>query len=138
WLSDNGRILYFSSNGHRGFGSFDIYYSKRLGDGWSSWSAPINLGDRINSEGRELFYAPAQQSSSALFTSTRNSDGYGDIKIDDAPSDISDSVVVQTETVAVPVVATKIEEMKYEKNEDIENVITLRGSVVNEKTNQPI
>src|SRR6185436_6833947 len=103
-------------------GSFDIYYSKRVGDGWSSWSAPINLGDRVNSEGRELFYAPSQQSTSALFTSTRNSDGYGDIKIDDSPSDIFDSVVVKQETVGAPVAATKIEEMKYEKNED-KNVV---------------
>lgn len=138
WLSDNGRILYFASNGHKGLGSFDIYYSQRLGDGWSIWSAPVNLGDRVNSEGRELFYAPAQQSTSALFTSTLNSDGYGDIKIYDPPANI-DTVLARAETVPTPpVAATKIEEMKYEKKEDVKNVITLHGSVVNEKTNQPI
>lgn len=137
WLSDNGRTLYFASNGLKGFGSFDIYYAQRLGDGWTSWSVPVNMGERVNSEGRELFYAPAQQSRAALFTSTRNSDGYGDIKWDNPPFDISDSVVIKQESAVAPVAAAKIEEMKYEKN-DLKNVIILRGSILNEKTNQPI
>ena len=55
-LSDDGKTLYFSSNGGKGQGSFDIYTSTRLDEGWTNWSAPENLGTAINSEGRELYY----------------------------------------------------------------------------------
>lgn len=79
-LSNDGKMLYFASNGRNGYGSFDIYVSERLDDTWTNWSDPINLGSDVNSEGRELFFRIVPQLGLTLFTSTRNSDGYGDIK----------------------------------------------------------
>lgn len=50
-LSDNGKLLFFSSNRTGGFGSGDIYVSHRLnGD---QWSDPVNLGADANSAGNE-------------------------------------------------------------------------------------
>lgn len=40
--------LFFSSNGFGGEGDADIFYSVKQ-DGWSDWSKPVNLGNRINS-----------------------------------------------------------------------------------------
>lgn len=40
--------LFFSSNGFGGEGDADIFYSVKQG-GWTSWSKPVNLGNRINS-----------------------------------------------------------------------------------------
>lgn len=40
--------LFFSSNGFGGQGDADIFYSVRQG-GWSDWSKPVNLGNKINS-----------------------------------------------------------------------------------------
>lgn len=40
--------LYFSSNGFGGQGDADIFYSVKKG-GWTNWSTPVNLGNRINS-----------------------------------------------------------------------------------------
>lgn len=79
-LSEDGRIMYFSSNGRKGFGSFDIYYSTRLDDTYFNWSEPFNLGAAINSDGRELFFRNYASMDFSIFTSTKNSDGYGDIK----------------------------------------------------------
>lgn len=71
-------ILYFASNGHGGKGSMDIFYSKRLDDSWMKWSEPIPL-EMINTEGREL--SLRDYGGFFLYTSTVDSDGYGDIKL---------------------------------------------------------
>lgn len=48
FLSKGKDTLYFSSNGHGGYGDADIFYSVR-GNSWSDWSKPVNLGEKINS-----------------------------------------------------------------------------------------
>lgn len=49
--------LYFSSNGHYGFGGYDVYMSIRMDTtSWTSWSDPINLGKTLNSPFNELNY----------------------------------------------------------------------------------
>ncbi len=49
FLGYDDLTLYFSSNGHQGFGKLDLYLSRRLDDSWQNWSVPINLGEQINS-----------------------------------------------------------------------------------------
>ncbi|OFX59511.1 MAG: hypothetical protein A2046_11965 [Bacteroidetes bacterium GWA2_30_7] len=44
----DGKTLYFSSDGHKGFGGTDIFMTKRLDDSWTNWSVPVNLGKYIN------------------------------------------------------------------------------------------
>lgn len=51
-LSSDGKTLYFASDMPGGFGDTDIW--KSTWDG-SSWSTPQNLGDKINTPGREMF-----------------------------------------------------------------------------------
>jgi hypothetical protein len=51
-LSDKKTLL-FSSSGFSSFGNYDIYVSYRLDDTWKSWSEPINLGSKINSDAFE-------------------------------------------------------------------------------------
>lgn len=53
FLSADKKRLYFSSNGHRGLGDADIFYSDRLYDSWETWTAPKNLGEKINTKGFE-------------------------------------------------------------------------------------
>lgn len=45
-LSHDGSRLFFSSDRPGGFGGRDIYMIKKTGD--ATWSAPINLGDKVN------------------------------------------------------------------------------------------
>lgn len=80
-LSDDNKTLYFSSNGRKGKGSFDVYSASRLDESWTNWTVPTNLGAQINSEGRELFYRFYPRIGSALYTTTKSSDGYGDLRI---------------------------------------------------------
>jgi hypothetical protein len=50
-LSVDGKVLYFDSDRPEGYGKWDIYYSIRDEDG--TWSKPVNLGPRINTEAVE-------------------------------------------------------------------------------------
>lgn len=56
FLSEKSDTLYFSSNGFGGMGDADIFYSIRLGDSWTDWSAPVNIGNDINSEKFDAYF----------------------------------------------------------------------------------
>jgi len=79
FLSADKSTLYFSSNGHGGEGSRDIFVSKRLGESWTNWSQPVNLGNEVNTRGVELGYFIPVQGEMAYFSSTQNSEGFGDL-----------------------------------------------------------
>lgn len=51
YLQEDGNRVYFASNREGGFGGFDIYYTERIGDGWT---APRNLGKHVNTSGDEI------------------------------------------------------------------------------------
>jgi outer membrane protein OmpA-like peptidoglycan-associated protein len=57
FLASDGRTLYFASDGHAGFGSADIWVSRRLDESWVTWSTPTNLGGVINSSNFDAFFA---------------------------------------------------------------------------------
>ena len=77
FLSDDGRVLFFASNGHDGFGDADIFMCRRLYDSWGIWSEPINLGNKINSEGFDAYFV-LKDEKEAYFASNRNG-GLADI-----------------------------------------------------------
>ncbi len=52
-LSADGKKLYFSSNMPGGFGGMDLYMIRKMND--TTWSAPINLGARVNTALNEVF-----------------------------------------------------------------------------------
>jgi OmpA-OmpF porin, OOP family len=122
-LSADTRIIYFASNGLKGFGSFDIFTSVRKDDTWTNWSNPVNLGEAVNSEARELFYRITKND--ILFTTTRDSDGYGDIRqvLDAQRSPRMDTLI-------------KMKENRYEENNT--NTVLIKGMVTNSKTGASI
>ncbi|HEX6226228.1 MAG TPA: hypothetical protein VFZ52_17535 [Chryseolinea sp.] len=71
FLSSDKRRLYFSSNGHPGYGNSDIFYSERLYESWEVWSAPKNLGLKVNSPAFESFFS-IYYDTVAYFSSNRN------------------------------------------------------------------
>lgn len=56
FLAADGRTLYFASQGWPGYGDFDIFMAKRIGDDWTNWTEPVNLGPSINSTQFEAHY----------------------------------------------------------------------------------
>lgn len=49
FLNSDGRTLYFASDGHPGLGEYDLFVSRRIGEGWDNWTTPVNMGKSINS-----------------------------------------------------------------------------------------
>jgi len=69
YLSMDGETLYFSSEGHNGYGNLDIYVSKRLGGNWDTWSKPRNMGCQVNSLYDDYAYTwVPENGSAAVFT----------------------------------------------------------------------
>jgi outer membrane protein OmpA-like peptidoglycan-associated protein len=138
-LSPDGKTLYFSSNGLKGNGSFDVFKATRLDESWLNWSAPVNLEAVVNSEGRELFFRDYPQLGFSLFTSTKNSDGYGDLKI----HRYDDPIILQKDTTVLAVQHTpdtvvKIVEVPRADPASNSKVVKVYGKVTNSKTGAPI
>jgi outer membrane protein OmpA-like peptidoglycan-associated protein len=64
-LSKDGTTIYFVSDMPGGYGGTDIYSCKKEGE---TWSAPKNLGKKINTSGNEMF--PFLVSDSTLYFSS--------------------------------------------------------------------
>lgn len=65
-MSSDGRTVYFSSTRRGGYGENDIYYSTLTSRGWS---IPVNLGDKINTKGREEGVSIHPDNQTLYFTS---------------------------------------------------------------------
>ncbi len=77
FLSPDKKRLYFASNGHKGVGDADIFYCDRLYDSWDTWSAPRNLGEKLNTPFFDGYFA-IYGDSVAYFASNRTG-RYADI-----------------------------------------------------------
>ena len=77
FLAADGKTLYFASSGHGGYGSMDIFVSKRLDDTWKNWSTPQNLGPEINSNKWEAHYSVAASGTKAYFVSNQGEQHIG-------------------------------------------------------------
>ncbi|MFT5570996.1 MAG: Tol biopolymer transport system component, partial [Cyclobacteriaceae bacterium] len=93
YLAPDGKTLYYSSNGHPGFGGMDVFYTVFEN---GTWSLPINLGAPLNSGGDDTNF-----SISALgmgyFSSSRQNGGDYEIFEIELPDELKPkaTVVVQ-------------------------------------------
>ncbi len=74
FITEDGKTLYFSSQGHGGIGGYDFYKSTLNGD--NQWTAPVNLGYPISTTDDDLFYYPWMNGRYAL-VSLYESNGLG-------------------------------------------------------------
>lgn len=79
-LNPTDQLLYFVSDMPGGFGGTDIYVSRWEG---SKWGKPLNLGDKVNTKGNELF--PFVDEKGNLYFSSDGHAGLGDLDIFYAP-----------------------------------------------------
>jgi len=83
FLAADGKTLYFSTNGHGGYGSQDIYVTKRLDETWQNWSRPENIGEEVNTEDWESYFTVSAAGDFAYVGSRKSTYGKMDIfKID--------------------------------------------------------
>lgn len=109
FLAADNKTLYFSSDGHPGYGNNDIFVSTRLDETWKKWSTPLNLGPEINSADWDAYFTIPASGDVAYMVSSENSLGEGDI------------VKVKLPEAAKP-----------------SPVVLIRGKVINKKTDLPL
>ncbi len=129
FLAADNRTLIFSSNGHDGEGSMDLFISRRMDDTWKNWTSPQNLGSVLNSAGRELYYFVVPGSDEAIFCSTQNSDGYGDIKY----YRLKPEEVIEPLEKTIIAEDTALQEFVVE-----EDKLVLKGQVFDAVDNEPV
>ncbi|MFK7757848.1 MAG: OmpA family protein [Flavobacteriales bacterium] len=81
-LSADGKTLYFVSDMPGGYGGTDLWKSEMTS---GAWSKPVNLGDRINSEGNEMF--PFIHADGTLYYSSDGLLGLGGLDVFEAKAD---------------------------------------------------
>jgi len=74
-LHPNGKIMYFSSEGHNSMGQLDIFYSIMEDDG--SWGVVQNMGYPINTPDDDFFFVPTTTPNIAYYASARYDDNLG-------------------------------------------------------------
>ncbi|MCT4615572.1 MAG: SPOR domain-containing protein [Marinifilaceae bacterium] len=70
FFSDDGRTLYFSSQGHSSMGGFDIFKSV-YNSITKTWTEPVNIGFPYNSTSDDFFYTVTEDNKVAEFASNR-------------------------------------------------------------------
>mgnify|MGYP000899734694 FL=1 len=76
-LSADGKTLYFASDMGGGQGGMDLYYCKK--DAGGAWGSPINLGEKVNTKGNELF--PSITEDNILYFASNGHEGLGGLDI---------------------------------------------------------
>lgn len=107
WHSD-GVTVYFSSNGHGGFGNADIFRTQLKPDG--TWAEPVNMGGLINSPYNDIYFSVPAAGDLAYFSSS-TAEGFG-----------------REDLYAIP------KEIIFKSRD----YVIVRGRVTDEKTGEPV
>ncbi len=93
YIHPNGKTLYFSSEGHKSMGGFDIFAGQL--DSSGIWNNVTNIGYPINTPFDDLFFSPTIDEQRVYYASKRN-DGFGgsDIYLIEFPDDNPNSLTL--------------------------------------------
>ncbi|MBI4947614.1 MAG: OmpA family protein [Bacteroidetes bacterium] len=70
FLQPGSNTLYFSSQGHKSMGGFDIFSSSFLDTGSAGgWTDPENIGYPVNTTGDDVFFVPTVDNKRAYYSS---------------------------------------------------------------------
>lgn len=137
FLAEDGKTLYFSSDGYSGYGGADIYVSIKQDDTWTSWSTPENMGEGINKSGDDEYFSIPSSGKHLYFTRGERGEDTDiftfkveDLFVDGEESPIASSLAHLTEPTTEP-----------EPTEDTTvftpAVVMIKGKVLDSKTGQP-
>ncbi|HOZ30806.1 MAG TPA: OmpA family protein, partial [Bacteroidales bacterium] len=68
FIHSDSQTLYFSSDGHKGIGGYDIFFAKYRDNKWTN---PINIGYPINTQNNDLGFVVNTQGTKAYFASNK-------------------------------------------------------------------
>lgn len=137
YLAPDNKTLFFSTNGRGGIGSRDVFVSQRLDDTWTNWTEPRNMGETVNTVGAEMGYRYYPELEFAVYTSTKDSDGYGDIHI--IPVTAEDINQLINEEIFIPMDIADIEpEPTNLPVAEGENTVIIKGKISDHTTRESV
>lgn len=116
FLAPDKRTLYFSSDGHKGYGGNDIFFTRRQDSTWTNWDVPKNLGANINTVCWEAYFTINAEGTEAFFSSDFNYHGSQEADVF--------RVKIPEEARPEPVVLIKGVVFDLAKNEAVESKVT--------------
>ena len=96
-LNIDGSRLYFASDMPGGYGGYDIYFIEINSEG--QYSKPINIGNKINTSGNELY--PSYADSVTIYFSSNGKIGFGGLDIYKA--EIKNDIILNIENIGYPI-----------------------------------
>ncbi len=75
FLINQGKTLFFSSQGHENIGGYDLFRSELQSNGL--WNNPANLGYPINTPDDNLFFMPSGDGKTGYYSVYKESGGFG-------------------------------------------------------------
>ena len=80
FIDYSGKTLYFSSEGKKGMGGFDIFKTNLINIDKNEWSEPENMGYPINSPDDDIYFSGTKDGKHWYYSSVREDGlGYSDI-----------------------------------------------------------
>lgn len=93
FIHPDGKQIFFSSNGHKSMGGFDIFFADLKEDG--TWTDPINMSHPINTTDDDIYYVTSADGKRAYLSSFRDGGkGEKDIYIVSLPEAIEKALTV--------------------------------------------
>jgi hypothetical protein len=78
-VSEDGKTMYFSSQGHTSMGGYDIFRSK-WNEATQSWGPPVNVGYPLNTTDDDMMFSVAGKGRHGYISAWRK-EGFGDLDI---------------------------------------------------------
>jgi len=75
FLIKNGKTLFFSSQGHKNLGGYDLFRSDLQSNGL--WSTPENMGYPLNNPDDNIFFMPTGEGKTGYYAVSKESGGLG-------------------------------------------------------------
>ena len=117
-IDKNEEYMYFSSDMPGGFGESDLYKVKMYADG--SFGNPVNLGEGINTSGKEVF--PFLSQKNILFFSSNHHEGIGGLDV--FAIDLSNDENIEIINLAPPLNSVKDDFGYIENKEEMNGFFT--------------
>jgi outer membrane protein OmpA-like peptidoglycan-associated protein len=106
FIDFSGKYLYFSSEGHKGMGGYDIFQSE-YDSVEEVWKEPVNLGFPINTPDNDIYYVATDDNKTGYYATVRDG-GFG----------LSDIYMIREGKYVPPEDTTEKDEVVMSKSKD--------------------
>lgn len=138
FLHPDGQTMYFSSNGHKGMGGYDIYYSTKDENG--NWTEPVNIGYPISTTDDDVHFAISASGKHGYYASfNEGGQGEKDLYMITFLGPEKQPLLSSEDNLLASVAAPVKEEIKQPKVKvSAKNLSIMKGLVLDAETKKPV